>query len=383
MRPDLSSTSLSRKDLCEVDLSRCSLTGTHLNNTQLNNANLKGANLASASLQGARLRSADLREANLGGANLAGVDLTEGNLANALLSSAHAAHATFRLADLTGADAGKINLFEANLSEATMRASKFHWANLTRVNLRCANLRRSDLTGATLIDADLSGADLSWANLRYARLIDSTLENTNLSDARVYGISAWNLRTAGAKQTDLIITPPDESKITVDNLEIAQFIYVLLNSEKVRQTLTTITSKLVLILGRFTPERLTILDGIREALRSRDYLPLLFDFAGPSSRDITETISTLAHLARFVIADITDARGVPQELMAIVPNLPSVPVQPLLLASQREYGMFGHFRRYPWVLDVFVYSDLDTLLSSLNEKVIAPAEHAISRRPEL
>jgi hypothetical protein len=136
----------------------------------------------------------------------------------------------------------------------------------------------------------------------------------------------------------------------------------------------TIAAKVVLILGRFTPERISILEKIREALRNRDYLPMLFDFAGPTSRDLTETISTLAHLARFVIVDLTDARSVPQELMAIVPNLPSVPVQPLIAAGQVEYGMFEHFRRYPWVLQMVSYPDEDTLISILDQQVIAPAE---------
>jgi hypothetical protein len=128
--------------------------------------------------------------------------------------------------------------------------------------------------------------------------------------------------------------------------------------------------KAVLILGRFTPERKAVLD----ALRSQGYLPILFDFDKPTSRDITETMSTLAHLARFVIADITDAKSIPQELMTIVPHLPSVPVQPLILDSQHEYGMFEHFTRYPWVLPIYRYTDEASLLQSLQEKIIAPAE---------
>jgi hypothetical protein len=60
--------------------------------------------------------------------------------------------------------------------------------------------------------------------------------------------------------------------------------------------------------------------------------------------------------------------------MAIVPSLPSVPGQPLLSASQQEYGMFEYFKHFPWVLEPFVYTDPDNLLGSLTEKVIGPAE---------
>ena len=108
-----------------------------------------------------------------------------------------------------------------------------------------------------------------------------------------------------------------------------------------------------------------ILDAIQDELRKRDYLPVLFDFDKPTTRDITETVSILAHIARFVIADITDARSIPQELMQIVPALPSVPIQPLLLASQNEYGMFEHFKRFPWVLETFLYDSLDYAIVSI------------------
>jgi hypothetical protein len=182
------------------------------------------------------------------------------------------------------------------------------------------------------------------------------------------------LELSGAIQTNLIITPPGEPAITVDNLEVAQFIYLLLNNEKVRSVIDTITTKVVLILGRFTPERKAILDAIRDELRKRNYLPVLLDFEKPASRDLTETVRTLAHLARFIIADITEPRSIPQELQAIVPDL-AVPVQPLLLeGSTGEYGMFQDLRKYDWVLEVHRYDSLEGLLASLGDKVITPAE---------
>jgi hypothetical protein len=91
-------------------------------------------------------------------------------------------------------------------------------------------------------------------------------------------------------------------------------------------------------------------------------------------RDVTETVTTLAHLVRFIIADLADPRSVPHELATIVPKLGSVPVQPIIEGEQREYGMFRDLRKYSWVRAPYHYQDLDGQLPQLDEMVIAPAE---------
>jgi hypothetical protein len=258
------------------------------------------------------------------------------------------------------------------LFSADLRQAKLRGANLTRANLRLANLTGADLTGANLQNANLEGVQLIHANL----------EKANLQGCLVFGVSAWGVQLADANQSDLVITNRtklvhpfrQEAIVTVDSLEVAQFVYLLLNNAKVRTVLDTISTKVVLILGRFTADRKPVLDAMRNELRKRNLIPILFDFDKPANRDVTETVSVLAHLAKFVIADITDAKSIPQELHCIVPDLPSVPVQPILLESEREYGMFEHFKRYAWVLDVHYYKDMDQLIADLPDKVIAPAE---------
>jgi hypothetical protein len=273
-------------------------------------------------------------------------------------------------ADLSGADFSGAELGGAVLSEANLHGAKLSWAYLTM-----ADLRNVDLIGANLSRSDFRKADLDGADLERANLVETKLEGANISNCRIYGISAWDLKISQeTKQLNLVITKNDEPAITVDNLEVAQFLYLLLHNEKIRHVIDTITSKVVLILGRFTNERKDVLDAIRDELRKHDYLPVVFDFDKPASRDLTETISTLAHMARFIIADITDAKSIPQELQAIIPNLPSVPIQPLLLGAATEYGMFEHFRRYPWVLEICRYHNPDELIQAIPTKVIAPAE---------
>jgi hypothetical protein len=182
-------------------------------------------------------------------------------------------------------------------------------------------------------------------------------------------------------QQNLIITPDEEPKITVDNIEIAQFIYLLLYNKKIHTAVDTITRKGVLILGRFTPERKAVLDALRDALRKNDYLPILFDFDVPATRDITETITLLARMARFIIADLTDPSSIPKELEAVVPHV-AVPVQPLLEGSSRPYAMFSDYWKYDWVLPEYRYEGLSPLLGALQEKVITPAEAKVNELEE-
>jgi hypothetical protein len=204
-------------------------------------------------------------------------------------------------------------------------------------------------------------------------LVETNLTNATLTGCSIYGISVWNVQLEGTTQDNLVITPKGEPTITVDNLEVAQFVYLLLNNPKIRDVIDTIAKKAVLILGRFTPERKEVLNALREALRTHGYLPILFDFEKPSSRDFTETVSTLAHLARFIIADLTEPGSIPKELEAIVPTL-AVPVQPLLEGSTQPYAMFRDYWKYQWVLEVYRYNGLEELLASIKEHVIEPAE---------
>src|SRR2546421_532835 len=206
--------------------------------------------------------------------------------------------------DLRGA-----NLSQANLSDAQLSEADLSQANLRRADLRKANLRGADFRGVDLSEADLSEADLIAANL-----VQTNFSGANLTNCQIYGTSVWDVQLEGTKQFDLVITPPNQPTITVDNLKVAQFIYLLLNNQEVRDIIDTIAKKVVLILGRFTSERKEVLNALRDELRKRNYSPVVFDFEKPSSRDFTETVRTLAHMSRFILADLTDPCSIPQEL---------------------------------------------------------------------
>jgi hypothetical protein len=126
---------------------------------------------------------------------------------------------------------------------------------------------------------------------------------------------------------------------------MAEVVYLLLQNEKLRDVIHTTTATAALILGRFTAERKALLAAIREELCHRDYVPIFFDFDKPTSKDVTGTVETLARMARFVIADLTDPSSIPHELATIVPFLRTTPMLPLRLTGSGGYSMFEDLQR--------------------------------------
>jgi hypothetical protein len=130
----------------------------------------------------------------------------------------------------------------------------------------------------------------------------------------------------------------------------------------------------VLLLGRFTEGRIAILERLRQKLRGLGYVPMVFNFDRPESKDFTETVRLLANLSHFVIVDVTNPRSTPLELQAAVPDY-MIPFVPILEKGQDSFAMFVDLqRKYDWVLDQIVYSSVDRLIEVTEDKIVRPAE---------
>src|SRR5215470_4221493 len=224
------------------------------------------------------------------------------------LFRAYIERASLSGANLSGASLGHASLYTArlsgaNLSEADLTGANLYTAHLAGANLSGARLSRADLGGARLIKANLYGAHLSGANLWGATLLDADLTGADLTGCCVYGVSAWGLKLDKTKQQNLVITGFDEPEITVDNIEVAQFIYLLLHNEKIRDVIDTIGKKGVLLLGRFTEGRMVVLERLREKLRDLGFVPIVFNFDRPETKDFTETVRVMCGLSHFVIVE--------------------------------------------------------------------------------
>jgi uncharacterized protein YjbI with pentapeptide repeats len=380
---DLSNATLIWVDLTKADLSATILKNTICLGATLDETNLRLANLDEVVLQAAhitdvdlndcRLHKADLSSSRLVRVNLNGAQLEQANLQSAYLAGVSLEQATLRNANLRGA-----TLSEANLNQADLMG-----ADLSRATLTNAILTKAQLPSADLSYADLNGADLSGAYLVGALLLRTSIDQAKVSGSSVYGISVWDLQGEFAEQKDLIITRGEEPILTVDNLRVAQFLYLILNNEELRDVINTVTSKLVLILGRFADEnRKAVLDAVRKKLREYSLLPVVFDFDRPIDRDFTEMVQTLAGLSLFVIIDITNPKSTPLEMEAIVKHfkIPYVPILDLS-ADKQPFSMIVDLQKnFHWVLPTYGYQTKAELLDNIEDTVI---NRALDKHNEL
>ena len=350
-------------DLSGVDAKGMDLKGISLGGANLLNGDFSGADLSTMAtqLQGSNLSYATLRGTNLSRAEMQGSTLYQ----TMLNDPATVMYDTSLMgADVSHADFSGANLQKVKINDARAWHAKF-------IN---SDLRHAHFWGTDFREAIFTGADLQNSNLMCTQLVKTNFEGADLTGAKVYGISAWDINLTNAVQLNLVITHANEPTILADDLEVAQFIHLLINNQKIRNVIDTVTSKAVLILGNFSEERKQVLDNLRYHLRSMNLVPILFDFSVPQSKTVTGTVETLARLVRFIIADLTDPRSIGHELSSIIPRITKTPILPIRMEkAKREYTMFDDFADYHWVLPVYEYRDTASLINNLSD-IIAPAD---------
>lgn len=363
----------------DANFVNANLTGCRFDNALLSGSVFVGANLRnclfrsaqlgpSYGLAKARLAGADFTGAQFGeGADLAGVDFSNVNLSKAILPNV-----ILTRADFTGAILTDCQFPGAQLDHAILRHVQGVGANFKGANLTGADMSDSDFSEVQLRSTNLTDARLYNTRLEYAMMVKANVAGAHFVQASVYGLANWDMIGKPARQQNLVITQPGDNTITVNDLQVAQIVYTLLRRENFTPLIDTLTSKAVLILGRFSPERKRILDALADALSQHDLLPILFDFTGPASRGTEETVKILAGLSKFVIVDITEPKSSPLELRAIAPDL-QVPIFPLIEKGDRPFSMLPDLNR-SWVEKLDYYTSEADAVSKV-ASIIARADH--------
>lgn len=375
--PHLGRANLAGQLLIGVNLSDAILDGANLNGADLRRADLTRASIKNANIYDAHFNEAILEETNFCGSIIIRCSFPEarfrGTNLRAEIQKVNFQKASFCGTDLSGVRFHECDFYGADLTGTNLNDASFDRSYLCNANLSRACMRRARLSNANLTDADLSDADLRDADLSETTLIRTKLTRSILTNCSVYGASVWSVELTDAVQVGLVISAKREPPIAVDNLEVAQFIYLLLNNSKIRDVIDTITSKAVLILGRFAPDRKEVLNALSNELRKRDYLPIIFDFDKPTDRDLTETVMTLAGMSKFIIADLTQPKSSPLESHAIITSY-MIPFVPIIQEGEWPFAMFVDLqRKHHWVFNTLRYKDKNDLLHWV-DKIITRAD---------
>jgi uncharacterized protein YjbI with pentapeptide repeats len=311
---------------------------------------------------------------DLRGATLWGLSLKQLHLHRARLDHAYLGGASLRNTNASGASFVGARLAETDLSYADLRGADF---------------RTADLRGAVFTDADLSRANLRGTILAGCVLNRTKLHGADLRGALVWGTSVWDAHVGrSTRQEGLLIGWDDldpidvdeaalrapSKSLAVDDIRVAHFMSLVRSNAELADVLDAASSRMVLLLGRFTDGQEEVLEALKEALPQLGYAPVVFNFHEPKNRDLIETVSVLAGMALCVIADLSQPRSVPLESHLTIPQI-AIPWVPIIRAGEQPFSMFGALqRKYPWVLPTVKYRTAASLARHLKEWIIEPAK---------
>lgn len=291
-----------------------------------------------------------------------GVDFSNSDMNMASLRNCTFLGCCFDDAYLTYTD-----LVDALFVRCTFRRVCMRVAAIGNAEFKDCIFEECDMSYCSAEETSFEGSTFLKTKMEHMSLVRTDFSDAKLDECCLYGISSWDLNLHNSVQKNLVITPDEMSTVTVDNIELAQFLYLMINNVRLRDVIKTITSKVVLILGNFAPDRKAILDQIRELLRAQNVIPVMFDFEKPSTRNLTETVLTLASMSKYVIADLSSPRSLPHELASIARQLPSIRFYPIIISDEKPYGMFEDYKSYPWIRPIkeYVADDIETVIKEI------------------
>src|SRR5205823_501439 len=142
----------------------------------------------------------------------------------------------------------------------------------------------------------------------------------------------------------------------VDYIKLAPLLYEIDRDNALGVLIEALSSKVVLLLGRFAGQQKIALDVLHEALSLRGYMPVIVDFECSGLHSVEETVQTIGFCAKFIVADVTDARSVLFEVPEIVRSR-AVPVKVIVEQGQgTEPPILRRLRRRsPHLLPMYEY----------------------------
>jgi hypothetical protein len=253
--------------------------------------------------------------------------------------------------DFSGMDLSGVEIHGAfaeglHLRRCVFDGVRFEEGDFSRADFANATFRNTLFNKTILTGANFDGVTMVNCNLNRVNLVGASFRVQEITETVVYGIAAWDLQTSeNSKQSKLVIERTYELysdlvargvvPMTVDDIELAQFVYYLSNHKKLRDTLNILNDKGALLLGQFAHGGLERLYAMREWLQAHGYMAMIFDFERPDSMSLTETVVTMAGLAKFIVVDLSGP-SVPAELQAILAQ-----IKKPVLALGNPYALFA------------------------------------------